>query len=215
MTRTAADEGAAPAPGGEDAAVLRREIADLRAELARLNARLAEAEGLADRDTLHGGDGDDSIVGGGGFNQVNGNTGAACGAAQAFAERYAAPASLVYIDLDGLKAVNDRFGHAAGDAALKAIAERLLAHVRASDVVGRLGGDEFAVILVQTDGFQAEAKAASLALAVAAEPIDGLEPGVALSVSWGVAELRAGVAPEVALAEADAAMYVAKRSRKK
>ena len=202
MTRTAADEGAAPAPGGEDAAVLRREIADLRAELARLNARLAEAEGLADRDTLT------PLVNRRAFMRE-------LARAQAFAERYAAPASLVYIDLDGLKAVNDRFGHAAGDAALKAIAERLLAHVRASDVVGRLGGDEFAVILVQTDGFQAEAKAASLALAVAAEPIDGLEPGVALSVSWGVAELRAGVAPEVALAEADAAMYVAKRSRKK
>jgi len=54
--------------------------------------------------------------------------------------------SLVYFDLDGFKTVNDRFGHAAGDAALQAVAQRLSDNVRESDVVGRMGGDEFAVI---------------------------------------------------------------------
>src|SRR5690242_14568391 len=57
-----------------------------------------------------------------------------------FSQRYGAPASLVYFDLDGFKSVNDRYGHAAGDAALQAVAERLLANVRESDLVGRMGG---------------------------------------------------------------------------
>ena len=200
MTTTAADEGAPVLTRGDDCD-LRREVAELRAEVARLTAKLAEAEGLADRDALT------PLLNRRAFMRE-------LVRAQAFAERYAASASLIYFDLDGLKAINDRFGHAAGDAALKAVAERLLAHVRVSDVVGRLGGDEFAVILVQSDGFQAEAKAAALAQALGAEPIDGLEPGARLSASWGVAELRAGLAPEALLAEADAAMYMAKRSRK-
>ena len=95
-------------------------------------------------------------------------------------QRYGGPASLVYVDLDGLKAINDRFGHSAGDAALRAVAARLIGHVRASDVAGRMGGDEFAVILAQTNGFQAEAKARALAAAIAAEPVEGLPPVVRL-----------------------------------
>ena len=117
-------------------------------------------------------------------------------------------------DLDGFKSVNDRFGHPAGDAALRTVAGRLLANVRESDIVGRLGGDEFAVILAQTNGFQAEAKAAGLAKAVAALSIAALAPGVRVSVSWGVAEIRGEAEAEAVLAEADAAMYVAKRNRR-
>ena len=60
----------------------------------------------------------------------------------AFAQRYGTPASVIYFDLDGLKAVNDQHGHAAGDAALQHIAQILVDSVRNTDVVGRLGGDE-------------------------------------------------------------------------
>ena len=196
---TAADDDL-PASAAAETSALRREIAELRAELSRLTARLAEAEGLADRDSLT------PLLNRRAFMRE-------LGRAKAYVERYRAPVSVVFFDLDGLKAINDRFGHAAGDAALLAVAERLSAHVRASDIVGRLGGDEFAVILAQTNGFQAEAKAESLAQAIAAEPATAEAAIVPLTVSWGVAELRGHVDAEAAIAEADAAMYATKRDR--
>ena len=70
----------------------------------------------------------------------------------AYVKRYGTSAALVYVDLDGFKPVNDRHGHAAGDAVLKAIAAALVRNVRASDVVARVGGDEFAVLLWNVDG---------------------------------------------------------------
>src|SRR5204863_7288235 len=88
------------------------EIDDLRAEVGRLKARLAETEGLADRDVLT------PLLNRRAFIRELSRI-------RTFAVRYGAPASLVYFDLDGLKSVNDRFGHAAGDAALQTVAERL------------------------------------------------------------------------------------------
>jgi len=198
MTHEAADP-SPPAPPPE-AAALARENAELRAELVALRARLAEAEGLADRDALT------PLFNRRALMRELARTLAAV-------ERYGGPASFVYFDLDGLKAINDRFGHAAGDAALKAVAERLVGHVRASDAAGRMGGDEFAVILAQTTGFQAEAKAGALAQEIAAQPVEGLPPVVRLKVSWGVAEIRAGSTPDAVVAEADAAMYATRHSR--
>jgi len=198
MTHEAADP-SPPAPPPE-AAALARENAELRAELVALRARLAEAEGLADRDALT------PLFNRRALMRELARTLAAV-------ERYGGPASFVYFDLDGLKAINDRFGHAAGDAALKAVAERLVGHVRASDAAGRMGGDEFAVILAQTTGFQAEAKAGALAQEIAAQPVEGLPPVVRLKVSWGVAEIRAGRTPDAVVAEADAAMYATRHSR--
>jgi len=199
MTGRAADE---DAPAGCADAALRQEIARLRAELTQVKAQLLKAESLADRDTLTPLYNRRAVI-------------RELARARTYVERYGAPMSVIFFDLDGLKTLNDRFGHATGDAALCAVAEQLLAHVRASDTVGRIGGDEFAVILAQADGFQAEAKAAALAQAIAAQPIAGLGPGAQLSVSWGVAQIRAGQDAEAILAEADAAMYVAKRDRKR
>jgi GGDEF domain-containing protein len=110
-----------------------------------------------------------------------------------------------------LQDVNDRFGHAAGDAALQAVARRLLANVRESDVVGRMGGDEFAVLLAQADKETALSKAASLAAAIQDTPVEFGEWSAPLHISWGVREIAPGADPEVALAEADAAMFVRKR----
>ena len=174
-------------------------VAELFARLDALQAQLDETQSLADRDPLT------PLLNRRAFVRE-------LGRAIAFSDRYGAPASLVYFDVDGLKRVNDRQGHAAGDEVLKTVAERLLAHVRASDAVSRMGGDEFAVLLVQTDGFHAEAKAAQLAAAVA-EPF-GFEGGsVAISMSWGVAQVRPGLDAEGLIAEADAAMYGSKRAR--
>ncbi len=61
--------------------------------------------------------------------------------------RYARQFTIAYFDLDNFKAVNDQFGHAAGDELLKAVVDIIRAHVRATDVIARLGGDEFALLL--------------------------------------------------------------------
>lgn len=177
------------------------EIDDLRGEVGRLKGRLAEVENLADRDALT------PLLNRRAFMRELGRI-------RTFAQRYGSPASLVYIDLNDLKGVNDRLGHAAGDAALKAVAERLLALVRESDIVGRMGGDEFAVILAQADQATAEAKAASLARAIEAEPLKFGEWSAPLHISWGVREITQDLEPEALVAEADAAMYARKRERK-
>ena len=174
------------------------EIDDLRGEVARLKARLSETEGLADQDVLT------PLLNRRAFLRELRRIGA-------FAQRYGSPASLVYFDMDGFKAVNDRFGHAAGDAALKVVAERLLANVRESDVVGRLGGDEFAVILVQADAETAAAKAETLKTAIESSPADLGQWSAPLKVSYGVRVIEPGAEPEATLAEADAAMFVRKR----
>jgi diguanylate cyclase (GGDEF)-like protein len=112
-----------------------------------------------------------------------------------------------------LKSVNDRFGHAAGDAALQAVAARLGAHVRESDIVGRMGGDEFAVLLVQADASVAAAKAEMLARQIVAEPIKAGDWLAPIRVSWGVRQLDPARDPEAEIAEADAAMFAMKRAR--
>ena len=86
----------------------------------------------------------------------------------AFAERYDTESSLIYFDANGLKPINDTYGHPAGDATLMRIADVLVENVRESDVVGRLGGDEFAVILSQADALTASEKAASLVATIEA-----------------------------------------------
>ncbi|NIA68474.1 GGDEF domain-containing protein [Pelagibius litoralis] len=130
----------------------------------------------------------------------------------AFAERYGAAGSVLYFDVNGMKQINDGHGHAAGDAALKRIAEVLLRNVRASDVVGRLGGDEFGVILAQSDLEVSNAKAESLAQAIAAEEIEWNGGTLSLSAAYGVHPLSAGQKVDEALEAADRAMYVNKRS---
>jgi diguanylate cyclase (GGDEF)-like protein len=132
--------------------------------------------------------------------------------AAAFCTRYEAPAALVYFDLDGFKSVNDRFGHAAGDRVLEAVARGLLDHVRESDVVARLGGDEFAVLLAQAEREAALAKARALQAELEREPVI-VEPHViALRLSAGVRAFEPGLTPARWLAEADAAMFLQKGS---
>jgi diguanylate cyclase (GGDEF)-like protein len=93
------------------------------------------------------------------------------------------------------------------------VAERLLSHVRESDIVGRMGGDEFAVILVQADATVAQAKAAALAAAIEGQPVGFGEWAAPLHISWGVAAIAPDLDPEAIVAQADAAMYAAKRRR--
>lgn len=176
------------------------ELDELKSEVNRLKARLDEAEGLADRDALT------PLLNRRAFVRE-------LSRARTFAQRYGFALSLVYFDLDGFKGLNDRLGHAAGDAALQAVAERLSANVRDSDVVGRMGGDEFAVVLVQADQATAAAKAAVLAEAIE-QDIALPDDGAPLRVSYGVREITSDADPEALIAEADAAMFEAKRQRR-
>lgn len=180
---------------------LMAEIDDLRGEVGRLKAMLSEAEQLADRDPLT------PLLNRRAFVRELGRI-------RTFAQRYGSAACVVYFDLDGFKAVNDRFGHAAGDAALQAVALRLTSQVRDSDIVGRMGGDEFGVILVQADYATAQAKAAALARAIEDGPIRFGDWSAPLHVSYGIAEITQDAEPEVLVAQADAAMYAAKRDRR-
>jgi diguanylate cyclase (GGDEF)-like protein len=177
------------------------ELDELKTEVSHLKARLDEAEALADRDPLT------PLLNRRAFVRE-------LGRARTFARRYGFPVSLVYLDLDGFKDLNDRLGHAAGDAALRTVAERLAGNVRDSDVVGRMGGDEFAVVLVQTDHATAESKAAALAEAI--ERNLGIPGGedARLRVSYGVRAIDPDADPEALIAEADAAMFAAKRRRR-
>jgi diguanylate cyclase (GGDEF)-like protein len=176
------------------------EIEELRKEVTRMKAHLAEAEALADEDVLT------PLANRRAFMRELTRT-------IAFAQRYGGPAALIYFDLDGFKQVNDRFGHAAGDEALKSVAQRLLAHVRESDIVGRLGGDEFGVILNQADEPTALAKAAQLAAAIEGEPVACGDYMAPLHVTWGVRAVTESATAESLLSEADAAMYASKRAK--
>lgn len=130
----------------------------------------------------------------------------------AYTNRYGTAASLMFMDFDEFKTINDTHGHAAGDAALTHVAELIVANVRRSDLVGRLGGDEFAVLLHQASAEAASRKADDLIRLVAETPLM-LESGeVSLSISAGVAEIRPQDTVEAALGRADQAMYEFKRN---
>jgi diguanylate cyclase (GGDEF)-like protein/PAS domain S-box-containing protein len=118
--------------------------------------------------------------------------------------------SLLFVDLDGFKAVNDTFGHAAGDELLREVAQAVESRVRYTDAVARIGGDEFAVLLPGTTVAQAEQVAAKIAAAVDSVWPSGLRGGA----SVGVVELDRGLSAADALAQADGAMYVVKRGRR-
>jgi diguanylate cyclase (GGDEF)-like protein len=115
----------------------------------------------------------------------------------------------LFIDLNGLKAINDGHGHITGDEALVHTAWVLREKVRASDVVARLGGDEFGVLLEYAEEPAAREKAAMLRDALAAMPLHGR---LDVTVSIGVSALRHADTPESALARADEEMYAVKRA---
>jgi two-component system, sensor histidine kinase LadS len=122
------------------------------------------------------------------------------------------PISLLFIDLDHFKQINDSFGHQAGDACLRAIIDPIHAELRQSDVIGRYGGEEFVVILSSADAAAANPIAQRILERVAGVHVDGFGLPIRLTCSIGVAASDTlGVWGEHLIAQADAAVYVAKR----
>jgi diguanylate cyclase (GGDEF)-like protein len=124
--------------------------------------------------------------------------------------RYARALTLVFIDLDDFKAVNDHFGHAAGDALLSTVARTLKSGVRATDLVSRLGGDEFILMLEESDSESAKLVVSKLRESLAAQLAQGSCP---VTASMGVVTF---VAPPASVDEmvhaADELMYAAKKA---
>jgi diguanylate cyclase (GGDEF)-like protein len=122
-------------------------------------------------------------------------------------DRYNEPSAMLYIDVDGLKRVNDSHGHGAGDAALDHVAGLLAGGVRLTDCVGRLGGDEFGVLLTRVGQAEAEETAARLLETV--ERCEFVFEGavVPLSFAVGVTLLARGDTAAAVIDRADEEMY--------
>ena len=215
QTRSAADELLAALdidPDRHDAVsaaafrALAEEVLHLRDGQARLRQALEEAERLADHDALC------PVFNRRAFERELARE-------IALAERHGTPLCLVYLDLDRFKLVNDRFGHAAGDEALRQVCAIIRAHFRQTDIVGRLGGDEFGIILTHAELADARLKAEQLT-----ERLDRLRfsgpqgsPGepVSLGASCGVVAWTGQADTSLLISEADEAMFRAKSARKR
>jgi diguanylate cyclase (GGDEF)-like protein len=174
-------------------------VAQLRGELTAYEERLAVAERASTMDTLTGL-----------RNRL--------GIERALAERVNGGGSFCFVmmDLDGFKAVNDQYGHLAGDELLKNFSEELRGQFRATDVLARWGGDEFAILL-DCDSREAGERMERVRKWVFGDyPVKtgGAPRKVPVTAAVGVAVGRPGVTPEQLFEEADAAMYKDKAARR-
>jgi len=182
------------------------EVLRLREERTALREALENASNLADRDTLC------PIFNRRAFEREVSRE-------ISLSERYGTPLSLVFIDLDRFKLVNDQFGHATGDRVIQHVAETLVEHVRQSDIVGRLGGDEFGVVLTHADLPDAQQKAEALEVLISSISVrdvedTDLEP-VQLGASCGAVLWQRGRDAASLIAEADETMFRRKNEKKR
>lgn len=127
--------------------------------------------------------------------------------------RYGRPLSVLMLDLDGFKEVNDSMGHAAGDEVLRQLVDRIASKLRDPDLLGRLGGDEFGIILPETDLDHAIRVAQRVRLAIGGQPMSTHSSAIRIMASIGASTLPLGfdMTPARLFARADAALYEAKR----
>jgi len=178
----------------EDRERLVQEISLLRGKVARLQERVEQLDQLAHLDSLI------NLPNRRGFmrelERLIGRV-----------DRYGISAAMLFVDLDGLKMINDTFGHRAGDEALIQVANLLAKGVRHSDTVARIGGDEFGILLESSDERDAQETAARLIDQISACEVlhDGEE--LPLSVAIGVGMIDALDTAEAVMERADEAMY--------
>ena len=121
--------------------------------------------------------------------------------------------SLLMLDLDRFKSINDRFGHAAGDQVLRDVTRAWQTQLRNRDPLGRVGGEEFIVVCLDADLNKALAVAERLREATQALHFDGIDPGLRISVSIGAAQVLAdGESSDALIQRADRALYRAKHN---
>jgi diguanylate cyclase (GGDEF)-like protein len=122
--------------------------------------------------------------------------------------------TVAVVDVDDFKAINDTFGHAAGDAAIRAVAGAIRRIIRADDLLFRWGGDEFLVLLVGADEAEARDRLERLNTDLACPSLPGWEEDVPLGVSYGVAAFTDPAVLELSMDAADREMYLRKQTRK-
>ncbi len=127
-----------------------------------------------------------------------------------FSKRYGHPLSVILLDVDNFKCINDKYGHQTGDLVLKKLAELLKKNLRKSDIVARYGGEEFIIILPDTDIKGAVKVAEKLRKAIEKLSINGIK----ITASFGVSQLKDDDDIQKLIKRADKALYIAKRSGK-
>ena len=175
-------------------------ISALEAENARLRLRCAELERLAHTDPMVPLANRRVLI-------------RALAVALAQAQRHGTHAALLFVDIDGLKAINDAHGHATGDAAIGHVAALLQAQLRSADLVARIGGDEFGVLLDRVDAAAAHDKAEALRAAILAQPLRFGSLNLVVSITIGMAVIGEQDGVAALLARADADMYAARAQR--
>ena len=180
-----------------DPADMAAEIAQLRGEVARLTRRVEELDELAHQDALI------ALPNRRGFLRELDRL-------IARVQRYQVSAAMLFVDLDGLKMINDSFGHKAGDEALIEVANLLERGVRRSDVVARIGGDEFGILLENADEPRARDTAQRLTDLIGGSGFDHEGDSLPLSVAIGVTMIADADSAAEVMARADEEMYRAK-----
>jgi diguanylate cyclase (GGDEF)-like protein len=184
-------------PAGEALARLSDENALLRASIADMRARLEEMERASERDALTGLPNRPSFM-------------RALERVVSQANRHGTPAALLYLDVDGLEAINARHGQIAGDAALIHVGKLLQDLVRTTDFAGRVGGDEFAMILDHLDQESAIETAERIGRCVAQSPLDMGGGTLPIRVSIGIATILRGDTMEDVVRRGELTMHKAK-----
>lgn len=177
-----------------DIAALSQENQQLRDAISHMKARIDELELLADSDTLTPLPNRRAFL-------------RRLDVVIRYAARHNTPAAILFIDLDGLKRINDDYGHHAGDIVLQHVAHKLSASLRATDMVARIGGDEFGLILDHLDETNACTKAHALSALIAATKVQIGAVSINVHVTVGVAAVRPDDSVTSLLERADHAMY--------
>ena len=180
----------------EEAKALLLEVAQLREENRKLQERVEELTSLSDQDPLL------KIFNRRAFLRELGRV-------QAYCRRHSLDSSVVFFDLDHLASINNRYGHDAGDAALRLVRDVVVESIRSSDILGRIGGDEFGLILVGADNESAMNKMQVIAGRLAQRSFhSGISSeGLQVSITFGVGEVVQEASPEALIAQADKAYY--------